>query len=308
MKKENPRFTIIIPTFNRAKLLKKAIQSVIDQSISDWELVVVDDGSTDDTKAIVTDFKEENILYVFQEKKERSVARNKGIEKASGRYICFLDDDDYFLENHLEKFNQFLIEKDFPDIILRSGYCKEFENGKSVQTANFNVQQHKNPVNFSAYNMCGVWSLCIPVHFLEEDKFPINFPHWQDTHLILRLLAKYPFHQIDDYTYIYRIHSNMGSITHFSKKEFFQRMKLNLAAIQDLFKNYDLTNFVPEDTGAFLLAEKQLQYAVRSVYILGRRKSLPLFYKSINQKISWRLWKSYIIYGLGFIYPPYLNR
>lgn len=308
MRRKNPLFTIVIPTFNRAKLLKKAIQSVIDQTISDWELIVVDDGSTDATKEIVTKFEEENILYIFQEKKERSVARNKGIEKASGRYVCFLDDDDYFLENHLEKFNQFLIKRDFPEIILRSGYSKVFENGRIIQTPNFNIQQHKNPVNFSAYNMCGVWSLCIPSRFLEEDKFPINFPHWQDTHLILRLVAKYPFHQIDAHTYIYRIHASRGSITHFYKDEFLKRMELNLNAIQDLFENYDLTNFVPKNTGSFLLAEKQLQYAIRSIYILGRRKSLGLFYKSIDQKISWRLWKSYIIYCLGFVYPPYLNR
>ena len=307
MKRKNPLFTIVIPTFNRAKLLKKAIQSVIDQTISDWELVVVDDGSTDDTKEIVTAFKKENILYVFQEKKERSVARNKGIEKASGRYICFLDDDDYFLENHLEKFNEFLVLRDFPETILRSGYSKSFENGRRVQTPNFNIQQHKNPVYFSAFNMCGVWSLCIHTNFLQDDIFPVDFPHWQDTHLILRLLSKYPFHQIDTYTYVYRIHPQMGSIHHFSKKEFSMRMELNLAAIQDLFENYDLTNFVPKSTGAFLLAEKQLQYAIRSIYILGRKKSLFLLCKSLSQKISWRLWKSYIIYCLGFIYPPYLN-
>jgi len=86
------------------------------------------------------------------------------------------------------------------------------------------------------------------------------------------------------------------------------RMELNLAAIQDLFENYDLTNFVPKSTGAFLLAEKQLQYAIRSIYILGRKKSLFLLCKSLSQKISWRLWKSYIIYCLGFFYPPYLTK
>lgn len=308
MKRKNPLFTVIIPTYNRAKLLKKAIQSVIDQTISDWELVVVDDGSTDDTKEVIIGFGDERIQYVFQEKKERSVARNIGIKKATGNYICFLDDDDFFLENHLSQFNSFLTKKDFPEIILRSGYSKEFESGKRTETPNYNIQQHKNPVHFSAYNMCGVWSLCIPVGFLEEDVFPVDFPHWQDTHLILRLLSKYPFHQIDAYTYIYRIHSQMGSIHHFSKAEFSKRMELNLEAIKDLFDKYDMSDFLPNDTSSFLLAEKQMEYAIRGINILGRRKSIPLFYKSLANKVSWRFWKMYVIYGISFVYPTYFSR
>lgn len=308
MKRKKPLFTIVIPTFNRAKLLKKAIQSVINQSITDWELMVVDDGSTDNTKEVVADFNDNRVLYFFQEKKERSAARNTGIEKANGQYVCFLDDDDYFLENHLFQFNTFLVERDFPEIILRSGYVKEFVDGKRKKTPNYHIQLHKNPVYFSAFNMCGVWSLCIPKVFLQEDIFPVNFPHWQDTHLILRLVSKYPFYQIDAFTYVYRIHPQMGSIHHFTKKEFAKRMELNLRAIQDLFDNYDLSEFLPKYTASFLLAEKQLQYAIRSIYILGRKKSLSLLYKSLSQKISWRLWKSYIIYCLGFFYPPYLTK
>jgi len=308
MEKINLLFTVVIPTHNRANLLKKAIKSVIDQTISDWELIIVDDGSTDDTRKVVNEFGDKRIQYFFQEKKERSVARNVGIEKASGSYICFLDDDDFYLENHLACFNSFLTEKDFPNIILRSGYCKEFVDGEREKTTSYKAQLHKNPVHFSAFSMCGVWSLCIPRKYLIEDKFPVDFPHWQDTHLILRLLAKHPFHQIDAYTYIYRIHPQMGSIHHFTKSEFTMRMELNLQAIQDLFDNYNLSDFVPEDTAIFLLAEKQLQYAVSSIYVLDRKKSLSLLYKSLTQKISWRLWKLYAIYCVGFIYPPYLTR
>lgn len=303
-----PLFTIIIPTYNRAKLLKKAIQSVVDQTITNWELVVVDDGSTDRTREVVIEFKDERIAYLFQEKKERSVARNRGIAEAKGAYICFLDDDDFFLENHLETFHGFLAKEGYPKIILRSGYYKFFENGDRKNTPNYNVQLHKNPVHFSAFNMCGVWSLCIPISFFKEDIFPANFPHWQDTHLILRLLSKFPFHQIDSYTYIYRIHSQMGSIHHFTKKEFLTRMELNLEAIQDLFEIYDMSEFLPKNTASFLLAEKQLQYAVRGINILGRRESISLFNKSLSKEISWRFWKMYLIYGISFVYPGFFSK
>jgi len=193
---------------------------MIDQTISDWELVVVDDGSTDNSKEVVMEFKDDRISYVFQEKKERSIARNKGIEKANGQYICFLDDDDFYLENHLEIFNEFLVKENFPKTILRTGFAREFENGERKKSPNYKVQLHKNPVHFSAFNMCAVVCLCIPREFLTTDKFPVDFPHWQDTHLILRILSKHPFHQIDAYTYIYRIHPLMGSIHHFTKKIF----------------------------------------------------------------------------------------
>ena len=280
---------------------------MIDQTISDWELIVVDDGSTDLSKEEVVDFNDERIVYVFQEKKERSVARNRGIEEASGMYICFLDDDDFYLENHLENFNDFLQKEDYPKIILRSGFAREFENGERKKSPNYNVQLHKNPVYFSAFNMCAVVCLCIPNDFLIKDKFPVDFPHWQDTHLILRILSKYPFHQIDDHTYIYRIHPLMGSIHHFSKEKFVSRMELNLKAIQNLFDNFDMSEFLPKYTGSFLLAEKQMEYAIRAINILGRRKSLPLFYKSLQQKISWRFWKMYLIYGIKLVYPSYLS-
>ena len=243
----------------------------------------------------------------FRKKKERSVARNRGIKEAKGAYICFLDDDDYFLKNHLEIFHDFLKKEDYPKIILRSGYWKVFENGDRKNTPNYNIQLHKNPVHFSAFNMCGVWSLCIPVSYLKEDIFPANFPHWQDTHLILRILAKYPFHQMDAYTYIYRIHSQMGSIHHFTKKEFLTRMELNLEAIQDLFDNYDMSEFLPKNTASFLLAEKQLQYAVRGINVLGRSESVRLLKESLRKRISWRFWKMYVIYGVKLVYPKFLS-
>jgi len=90
LKRKKPLFTVIIPTYNRAKLLKKAIQSVIDQTISDWELVVVDDGSLDETKETVTKFDKENIRYVFQKNQKLGAARNTGVKNARGNSIYFL--------------------------------------------------------------------------------------------------------------------------------------------------------------------------------------------------------------------------
>ena len=97
-----PVFSIILPTFNRAHTLGRAMESVIKQSYTDWELWVIDDGSTDKTKELVLSFNSPRVHYVYQENMGRSTARNNGISLANGKYIAFLDSDDCYDINFLE--------------------------------------------------------------------------------------------------------------------------------------------------------------------------------------------------------------
>lgn len=98
-----PFFSIILPTYNRAHFLSEAIESVRYQTYNDWELIIIDDGSTDNTSELVESYckKDNRILYIYQENAERSAARNNGIDHAVGEYICFLDSDDYYLQDKL---------------------------------------------------------------------------------------------------------------------------------------------------------------------------------------------------------------
>lgn len=107
-----PKISVIIPTYNRSDLLREAIASVLIQSCQDFEVVVVDDGSTDDTRAVVRSFNSPKISYFFQENCGRSAARNTGIRLAGGEYIAFLDSDDIFMPNKLELQAGFLDEND----------------------------------------------------------------------------------------------------------------------------------------------------------------------------------------------------
>ncbi|RLF83553.1 glycosyl transferase, partial [Thermococci archaeon] len=98
-----PTVSVIIPTYNRANLLKRAIASVLNQTFTDFELIVVDDASPDNTPEVVRSINDGRIRYVRLKKNSGGpVARNTGIRKARGRFIALLDDDDEWLPNRLE--------------------------------------------------------------------------------------------------------------------------------------------------------------------------------------------------------------
>ncbi len=96
-----PKVSVIIPTYNRAPLLKEAVESVVQQSFSDFELIVVDDGSTDGTREVIKSYPA--VRYIYQSNRGVSSARNQGIKQAKGALIAFLDSDDLWLDNKLER-------------------------------------------------------------------------------------------------------------------------------------------------------------------------------------------------------------
>ena len=99
--KNLPRISVIIPTFNRSSFLYEAVTSVLGQSLAGFEILVVDDGSTDDTAQIIAGLSDQRVEYIYQENAGRSTARNRGLARASGDYIAFLDDDDLYLPHKL---------------------------------------------------------------------------------------------------------------------------------------------------------------------------------------------------------------
>ena len=115
-------FSIIIPTYNRALILKETLESVLEQTFTDYEVIVVDDGSVDNTRTIVEEFNTEKIKYFYKNNEERSVARNYGADKSTGDYLIFLDSDDKMLNTHLLGIHQFLIENKFAPQFIFSGY------------------------------------------------------------------------------------------------------------------------------------------------------------------------------------------
>ncbi|WP_375512534.1 glycosyltransferase family 2 protein [uncultured Nostoc sp.] len=97
-----PNVSVIIPTFQRADLVSETIESVLAQTYTDYEIIVVNDGSTDNTREVLAKFKDK-ITVIDQENKGLATARNTGIMASQGQYIAFVDDDDLWIPNKLEK-------------------------------------------------------------------------------------------------------------------------------------------------------------------------------------------------------------
>jgi glycosyltransferase involved in cell wall biosynthesis len=124
------RVSVVIPTFNRENYIGRAIESVLNQTYSDYEIIVIDDGSTDQTKQKVLEYGD-SIHYIYQENQGPSAARNKGIQLAQGEYIAFLDSDDCFLPQKLERQLAFIDKH--PDCKFQYSWYNHIKVGKKIE-------------------------------------------------------------------------------------------------------------------------------------------------------------------------------
>jgi glycosyltransferase involved in cell wall biosynthesis len=132
---DQPFFSIIIPTFNRKELLIRSVQSILNQTFGDFEIIVVDDGSTDGTRDAVRQLKATKIYYYFKANQERAIARNYGIKKAKGHYITFLDSDDRMFPYSLSLAYECITSKNYPEW-FHYAYQIETESGKILRKIN----------------------------------------------------------------------------------------------------------------------------------------------------------------------------
>ena len=192
-----PALTIIIPTFNRADFLKEAIQSVLSQTFTDFELMVVDDGSTDHTGAVMRQFPE--IRYVACPlNRGVSQARNLGISLARGRYICFLDSDDLWVENKLEVQIRWMEAQ----ADCRVCYTDEIWIRKGVRVNPMNKhRKHSGDIFPHSLALCIVSPSSVLMRstlFDEVGVFDEDLPVCEDYDLWLRISLKYPVHYIEE--------------------------------------------------------------------------------------------------------------
>ena len=189
-------FSVIIPLYNKAPYIAKAIESVLGQTYRDFEVIVIDDGSTDQSLEVAKTFENKSITIISQPNSGVSTARNNGVKLAKHPYICFLDADDWWHPTFLEEMKQLIT--DFPDAgIYGSGYYI-VKNGKE-RIAPIGVPQgfERGIIDYCevyAKTLCMPLtsiSVVIPKHIFDEEKgFKSQLKFGEDFDLWIRIALK----------------------------------------------------------------------------------------------------------------------
>lgn len=188
------RFSVVTPLYNKASFIEKTLESVISQTYTDFEIIVVNDGSTDNSRAVAESVLAEisNARIINQENAGVSTARNVGIAAALGEYICFLDGDDWWEPTFLEELNKLI--RDYPDAGL---YCTNYyyvHNGKStvkldIPTGYFNYcKEYARTLHMIATSSSSSSSKAI---MIEMGGFKPNLKLGEDFDLWIRIALKY---------------------------------------------------------------------------------------------------------------------
>ena len=194
---------VIIPTYKRADMLEKAINSILDQTYKDVMVTVVDDNDPETewrkrTSKLMEKFlSEKRVQYICHEKnKNGSAARNTGLKYTNGEFVCFLDDDDYFMEDKIEKQMKYLLENSTKDAC----FCDYIKNGKNICLANKKDFSHDILLGFPTPQTSGIMFRRKVIDELKG--FDESYYRHQDYEVLLRFYDRFLMGKIDEVLYV----------------------------------------------------------------------------------------------------------
>ncbi len=195
-KQISPLVSVIIPTFNRSRLLREAIESVLSQDYHHFELLVVDDGSTDDTLKMLPTYGH-RLTVIQQENRGVSAARNAGIAAATGEYIAFLDSDDQWLPSKLTRQIRFF--SSHPQALICQTEEIWIRNGRRVNPK-LRHQKLSGMIFKPSLELCLVSPSAVMMHrslFEKVGLFDESLPACEDYDLWLRVACRFPVYLIE---------------------------------------------------------------------------------------------------------------
>ncbi|MDI3476345.1 MAG: hypothetical protein PWQ79_2097 [Thermococcaceae archaeon] len=263
-----PAVSVIIPTHNRANLLERAIRSVLAQTFEDFELLVVDDASTDNTPEVVESIEDGRLRYIrLKENSGAPVARNTGIKKSRGKFIAFLDDDDEWLPLRLEvqikKFEE--LDRSF-GVVYGGFYYVSQEGGKILGK---NIPKFRGDVylHLLRENFVGSPTLLIRREcFKKAGLFDPFLTSSQDWDMWLRIAKYYKFDYVKEIVAKYYVHGRQIS---FNLNKYIPGRERFIKKHLDIRMNPKIMSIHLSQMGVLLLlggsAEKGLKYIARSI-------------------------------------------
>lgn len=269
----NMTFSIIIPTYNRAGFISKAIESVLVQTYTDWELIIVDDGSTDNTKDVVSRYKDDRIRYIYQQNAERSAARNNGINYATGDYVCFLDSDNQMFPNRLQLLANSISTK---ACYYTSIEYRNVDNSSSVIK---NGKEFEFPINKDELiqEIIATPQICCATEILKKHQFNTSISIGEDMELLFRISDEYPLIYLPNQATVVEVEHKGRSVAFVNKSKSSEK---ELKTLKLMFSKGHPANKVSKRE-----KRKRLSIAYFNAstnYVLeGRLKGLAYIIKSI---------------------------
>lgn len=202
-----PKVSIIIPAYNSIDYLPNALKSVLGQTYSDYEVIIVDDGSTDGTKEWGRELNHSNVYFLSQENQGSAAARNVGLAKASGDYIAFLDSDDVWAPTKLEK--QVTILNNHPEVGLVYTWVGSINSigEKKGKIRKNTAEGHVWEVLIRGDIIeCGSVPLVRRISLEQVGVFDVSLSYAQVWDMWMRIASKYPFKVIREVLIYYRDH------------------------------------------------------------------------------------------------------
>jgi len=235
------KISVIIPTYNREKLISKSIKSVLNQTYKKFEIIIIDDGSTDNTKKEIGKIKDRRIKYIKLPKKTgASNARNVGIKAATGDYITFQDSDDILHHNKLQKQIKNIIKNksnfDFCKICVHNNKTHKY----IIPTNKTEIQINKGNIYnelLNNGNFISTQSILVKTSCIKNYQFDNNMPRLQDFDLLLRLLPKVKVSYTNEVLVDLYIQKNSITSSKIKLKYAIQRLLIKLK------KDYNLNRF-----------------------------------------------------------------
>lgn len=210
-----PKVSVIIPAYNAMTYLPDAIESVFRQTFDDFELIIVNDGSTDGTEQYISQLADSSIRLISQENSGKSQARNKGIAEAQAEYLAFLDADDLWEPTKLDKQVSCLDRHPEVGLVYTWTAMADQEGKPTGQVVAFHAEGHvwkeliqKNIV------ACGSTPLVRRDCFKAIGLFSIDLPHCEDWDMWLRIATHYPIAVVKEPLVRYRQYSENSSINY----------------------------------------------------------------------------------------------
>ncbi len=232
-------FSIIIPTYNRAHLIQKTIRSVLDQTYDSFEIIVVDDGSTDNTEEMVKSISDKRIYYYKKKNEERAAARNYGIIHSKGEYLTFLDSDDLFYPHHLDEAFRVIYYSSHPEV-FHLGYEIKTPEGRVISQINNRKGKLNDQLIYGNSLSCiGVFVRkdIAQANLFNEDR---SLTGSEDYELWLRLASRYRIFYSNKITAALIQHENRSVLT-FDKEVLIKRIQalmLSLLSDQKFIESY----------------------------------------------------------------------